>query len=152
MKPRRNLYGVIFYALFIGLVIALVPRSNHVGTAAFKGWTNTTGELHAIIEFPPAATKEPSRNYFLTWFYCVHLDLNYLLPESGPTNQTLWLPVRGSPRTPTLVQIPVPQNATDLKFTRAETTIERRWDNVQFPIRPSSTRFHFTPPTIAPPK
>jgi hypothetical protein len=148
MSSKRKISALLLYLLLICVVMATVQRSRPVGNANFKGWTTDRGALHAVIEFPPVSKSEPAKNYFVRWFYCVQLDFNYNLPSGRATNESLWLPVMESPRQFITVKIPVPHNITNLRFTRTQTSIERRWDNISLPFRRHSTRYTFTPPKI----
>ena len=151
MDSSRKIIGISLYLLLAAGIAALVFRSPRpAGDSAFKGWTNISGQPHAIVAFPPVDANPPAKNYFVFGFYCVQLDFNYVLPDGRSTNQSVWLPVMNSPRQPTTVQIPVPARITNLQFTRAQTSIERRWDNIDLPFRRRSTFFTFTPPVPDP--
>jgi hypothetical protein len=151
MDSSRKIFGITLYLLLAAGIATLVLRSPRpAGHSAFKGWTNISGQLHATIEFPPVNANPPAKNYFVFGFYCVQLDFNYLLPDGRATNQSVWLPVGNSPRQLTTVHIPIPPRITNLQFTRAQTSIERRWDNIDLPLRRRSTFFTFTPPTPHP--
>ena len=148
MDSKRKIAAFFLYFLLVIAVAPVALRSRPVANAAFKGWTIDRGTRHAIIEFPPASNSRLTKTYFLRSFYCVQLDLSYILSDGHATNESLWLPVMGSPREHTTVKIPVPDRATHLKVTRARTSIERRWDNLPLPFRLHSTFFTFIPPQV----
>ena len=152
MSSKRQISVVLVYLLLIGAVTSSVLlvslRTRPVGTATFKGWTNIAGRLHAVVEFPPAVTTEPAKSWFIRWFYLVQLDLSYTLPNGATTNESPWLPVYESPTQFTTVRVELPQNIKNLRFTRAGTSIERRWDNLPLPFDLPDRYYPFIPPDI----
>lgn len=153
MSSNRKISAVLLYLLLVSLVTSSVllvsSRSRPVGAATFKGWRNEAGRLHAVVEFPPVTKSNPARNFFVTWFYRVQLDLSYTLPNGTVTNESPWLPVSESPTQFTTVKVELPHNIKNLRFTRAATSIERRWDNISLPFRRPSSTYLFTPPLIS---
>ena len=143
---------VVFGMLVIGFffVMSMVSRKDAVGKVTFLGWTNVAGVKHAMVRFPPVTKAERKRNFLYFEFYRVRVDFEWVDREGTRRIGFFQQYLGSSPFANSTVDmpVPVPTNATSFELTGAQSSIERRWNNVSLPVSLPSAEFRFEPPVV----